>query len=405
MRFPIKFVVLMIFALPLLAAFAIARFKLKQNETSDDTREQIRWSIIVSSLLAIVIVGACVYALQHPFANLKTGTLLLNASLRLACLAIVLALLFRFKSVAHSGRQKLLQGCLVATIGIDAWTHAPNQNPTVAPMVYEMRVVARELNVEHEAAPRAFMSRTTHDLLYGAMIPDTVKDFTGRRYGLFGNCNLLDGIPVTDGFYSLYLPEQRELWTRLFFATNFPAPLADFLGISRISTNVFDWKPRPSAQPLITIGARPVFADRADTVRGLLSPSFNSKEIVYLPPDLKESVKARSAAAEIISSSLSSSKGTIRTRATEPSLVVIAQSWYHRWQATVDGRPSPIWRANHAFQAVEVPAGEHEVKLAYQDRPFHWGALISGATLATCGLGWFSTKRRSENDEPAAATD
>jgi len=221
------------------------------------------------------------------------------------------------------------------------------------------------------------------------MIPDPVKDFTGRRFGLFCNCNLLDQVPMPDGFYSLYLPEQRELWTRMFFATNFPGPLGDFLGISRISTNVFDWQTRPSARPLATIGARPVFADRAETIHALMSTNFHPERVVYLPREAKSSISVTNGSpAQVLASSFSSSVINVQTRATEPALLVLAQSHYHRWKAYVDGRPVKIWRANHAFQAVEVPAGECEVKFVYEDAPFRCGAIISISSLVACLVGW-----------------
>src|SRR5213075_1810063 len=97
-------------------------------------------------------------------------------------------------------------------------------------------VIARQVDVPAGNQPlRAFTGRGMHDLLFGTMLPDPSTDFTGRRFGLLGNCNLLDDVSTPDGFYSMYLPEQREVWSRLFFATNLPAGLADFLGIARIS--------------------------------------------------------------------------------------------------------------------------------------------------------------------------
>ncbi len=49
------------------------------------------------------------------------------------------------------------------------------------------------------------------------------------------------------------------------------------------------------------------------------------------------------------------------------SLVVISQTYYPAWKAYVDGRPAKLWRANYAFQALEVPAGRHHIRLAYED--------------------------------------
>ena len=40
--------------------------------------------------------------------------------------------------------------------------------------------------------------------------------------------------------------------------------------------------------------------------------------------------------------------------------------------------PAPLLRANVAFQAVQVPAGRHQLHFFYQDRAFQLGATISG---------------------------
>ena len=402
MRFPIKFVVLMIFALPLLAAFAIAHLRAGSQSAEDRFHPAERWALGLILVFASIIAGCLVYSYSHPFANLKFYMLSVNGAVRLSCLVLVLGTLFRLRNELRLPMQRLAQVVLLAAIGIDAWTHAPNQNPTVAPGVFELRAVARELQADAEKAPRAFMSRTTHDVLYGSMIPNSVDDFKGRRFGFFGNCNLLDGVPVPDGFYSLYLPEQRELWMRLFFATKFPGGLADFLGISRISTNVFDWQPRATAQPLISIGARPLFAERGETVRALLNPEFNSREIVYLPTEAQSLVTVTNgSSAEIVSSSMASSMVQAQTKSSEAAFVVIAQSFYHRWKATVDGQPAPILRANHAFQAVQVPSGEHRVELVYKDTPFRYGACISIVTLIACASGLVRARKGSADEQDA----
>jgi uncharacterized membrane protein YfhO len=74
---------------------------------------------------------------------------------------------------------------------------------------------------------------------------------------------------------------------------------------------------------------------------------------------------------------------------------VLSQTFYLAWRATVDEQPVPIIRANYAFQAVEVPAGHHVVKLVYRDARFRLGAVISLATLAGCLLAWPLVARKS----------
>ena len=43
-----------------------------------------------------------------------------------------------------------------------------------------------------------------------------------------------------------------------------------------------------------------------------------------------------------------------------------------------------MWRANYAFQAVQVPAGRHELILEYRDRHFLVGCAITSAALLIC---------------------
>jgi hypothetical protein len=63
-------------------------------------------------------------------------------------------------------------------------------------------------------------------------------------------------------------------------------------------------------------------------------------------------------------------------------LAVILDPFYPGWTATLDGKPVPIVRADHAFQAVPVPAGRHQLRLTYRNRWVEMGAAVSAATLA-----------------------
>ena len=83
--------------------------------------------------------------------------------------------------------------------------------------------------------------------------------------------------------------------------------------------------------------------------------------------------------------------------AAEPSLVVLAQTFYHRWAAYVDGQSTPLLRANYAFQAVQVPAGKHHVRLAYQDRAFYAGASISSVAILGCLIACGMKRTKAPN--------
>jgi hypothetical protein len=78
----------------------------------------------------------------------------------------------------------------------------------------------------------------------------------------------------------------------------------------------------------------------------------------------------------------------VETRGSRNALLFLADSYYPGWEALVDGRPAPIYRADYLFRAVPVPSGEHRVRFLFQPESFALGARISGFTLASLLLLW-----------------
>ncbi len=57
--------------------------------------------------------------------------------------------------------------------------------------------------------------------------------------------------------------------------------------------------------------------------------------------------------------------------------VFISNSFYPGWKATIDGYPTEIFQANHAFQSVIVPSGSHQIILKYSPTNFKIYLFIS----------------------------
>jgi uncharacterized membrane protein YfhO len=119
---------------------------------------------------------------------------------------------------------------------------------------------------------------------------------------------------------------------------------------------------------------------------------------VFLAPESESSstiVKARESLTEqqageatISDVEVSAHRITFRANATNSSVCVIPQSYYHCWKAFLDGKATQLWRANVAFQAIVVPPGNHQVVVVYRDWMFWIGLGISAGTIALCVLLW-----------------
>lgn len=70
---------------------------------------------------------------------------------------------------------------------------------------------------------------------------------------------------------------------------------------------------------------------------------------------------------------------TVRTAA--PAVLVLADTAYPGWHATLDGADVPILTADYLFRAVHVPAGDHTIQFTYDPVTFKIGVAISLATL------------------------
>ena len=62
-------------------------------------------------------------------------------------------------------------------------------------------------------------------------------------------------------------------------------------------------------------------------------------------------------------------------------LLVLSDTYDRGWKATIDGQATPVYAANHAFRAVAVPAGAHQVDFRYEPLSFRIAVALSLVTL------------------------
>lgn len=72
---------------------------------------------------------------------------------------------------------------------------------------------------------------------------------------------------------------------------------------------------------------------------------------------------------------------TINLPKTKPGILVINDTYYPGWQATVDGKATDIFPVNGAFRGIELSEGEHLVEIRYTCIPFYIGGVLSSISL------------------------
>ena len=406
-RYPIKFVALATFALPLLAGYAVVWHQ--KADTKPASSRNLFWTI------AIILLGLLAVVLwverYHPMPQDDWAAVWQNAVWRAAFLALTPALLLALRRVTERKLQVLLRGGLVLLLWLDIFTLAPEVNPTVARAVFEPglgRVYANLPPQPVAGEPRVAQTAAAAERVRFGSFPKAEEDYLARRVWLYNNCNLIDDVPAIDGFYSLYPSRTEKVLGLLDDGGTRHVELnglMDFLGVARVNlvssdTGPLQWAGRTNFLPLVTAGQMPEFADDTNTLAKLAEPEFDPRKIVLLEPDAAAHLTARNRSdVKIASLQIAPEKMTMEVTAPAPAMVVVAQGFYHPWHAYVDGKRAELLRANFAFQAVEVPAGQHQLRFLYEDDLFRIGLALSIGTLAVCVWLWFR-KSVLKNTQP-----
>lgn len=89
-----------------------------------------------------------------------------------------------------------------------------------------------------------------------------------------------------------------------------------------------------------------------------------------------------------------SERVTLQITAPAPAYLVLADAWYPGWTAAVDGKATPIYRANIMFRAVAVPAGDSQVVFQFEPRLWQVAFWLGIAIWAIVGCLWLWRKKR-----------
>jgi hypothetical protein len=157
-------------------------------------------------------------------------------------------------------------------------------------------------------------------------------------------------------------------------------------------------EPRVSVVPAWTMAG-----DGAIALETVLERGFDpaARAVVEGDPGIAPGLDGASGSATYAESSPEDVR--IDAFANGPSMVLVRNAWAPGWEATVDGEPAPLLRADFFLQGVPVPDGEHEVRLVYREPSIRIGLLASAVVwLGFAGVWvWLARRERRATPRPA----
>ena len=381
MQYPVKFTLLPAFLIPFLAAHGWAMV----DRWLDSG--WFRWRRLLIPYAGLALLVAAVAWWGTPGGEWAWS----NGLARLGCLGLF-GLCFWgciYRPGPTSG-VALILACGV--IAFDGTTH----NQTLAPQMNAGAFspgawpAANGVPRPVPGEERVFIPPAVEKVMSTVRLSGAENRVVTRHLALWSHLNLADGIAKVNGSSTLPIRLQRDLEREIYkFGNTNCTGLLDFLGVAWVNLpeDPTRWIRRPTARGWLQVGAAARFDTESNLVERVLSPSFTPGEEVWFPDSARATTPWTSRVnGRITASSFRSDRITASADMAAPGLLTIAQSYSPYWKAWVNGKPVPLVRANHAFQAVPLPAGLSRVELRYIDPGFRLGLGITLTTLTGLGL-------------------
>jgi hypothetical protein len=162
-----------------------------------------------------------------------------------------------------------------------------------------------------------------------------------------------------------------------------------FTGVSGL--NVYE---NSSAFPRVWAVHDSLRVPDSQTARATLaSPEFHArKTVLFVGPEggAYEPLMAcpDSSADRVVLALHGNNRVAVKASLACPGMVILSDTFYPGWRATLDGKPVTIEEADGMFRAVSVPAGEHVIEMKYRPLSVIGGGVLSllAGLIAACAF-------------------
>ncbi|HEX4120932.1 MAG TPA: YfhO family protein [Verrucomicrobiae bacterium] len=149
--------------------------------------------------------------------------------------------------------------------------------------------------------------------------------------------------------------------------------------------------------------------DRAAVLARVTSANFDARQLLLLenqPEPAPAATGGANTETDVRVVSYEADDVKIDASLPRPGYLLLLDTYFPGWTATVNGRPEPIYRADYNFRAVSLPAGKSSISFSYRPESFRLGLCLCGAgILALCTMCLLPRKSGDGRKDPAGVTD
>lgn len=149
----------------------------------------------------------------------------------------------------------------------------------------------------------------------------------------------------------------------------------------------------PQVLPRVFFSYRYEIKPKLDILHAMHDSAFTPRDVTYFDQQPAGMPALETAPIDTVNETIGAmqyhnEEVAFKTRTNGNRLVFMSDTWYPDWHATIDGKETPIYRANYAFRAIVVPKGAHDVKMTFSDPSYSTGYSVSLLTNVIGLLGF-----------------
>jgi len=299
-------------------------------------------------------------------------------------------------------RRELLWCALIALIVCDLFAAGYRLLPSTDPDILDNRTVFPELTRPEGSVVRFHQPRFIGRFLYGENSPQLYRLARASLFGGWAQVNRTYNVESHGntmlGDYHRFLrivnsqegaPEIKKELLRMVNCGTFvslPKGIVPYI-TSRIVPVRFVQIDDPLPRAFV-VGRVEMLHSRDDVFRSMRARLIDYAGVALVSADdcppgvFRELASPGRIAYELKEIIYGCNKVTARIRSEAAGLLVLTDTYYPGWLASVNGQAVPLYRVNGTFRGVLIPAGESVVCMTYRPLSFLIGSCVSLTTLA-----------------------